>query len=100
MEQLPNRRAACELMRRLKPMADEVLSRASVTNSHDLPLGDPAPVAPPRAPHFSLDHIPILAFDDVNTPTRPEAGSSCVSFVGGIFFDDQQAGSSPSRLEG
>jgi hypothetical protein len=85
LERLSDRRAAKQLMRHLKPVADQILA---------------AQPPPPRPAQFafptltpvtmSLDYMPILALEEMNTPKKVTSFSSCVSFVEGTFVDDQK----------
>jgi hypothetical protein len=86
LERLGDRRAAEQLMRRVKPLADRIITSTP-----------PAPSLvqysfPTLAPGtMSIDYMPIIALEEMNTPKVVSSVSTCVSFVEGTFVDDQRS---------
>jgi hypothetical protein len=95
-ERLRHRASAKQLMQRLKPIADEIISK----QPKPLRCVDTAPPLLPSAVvvrgKLSIDHIPIFAMEGTEEQTEPEIFSSCVSFIQGTFVEGVTT--SPSRI--
>jgi hypothetical protein len=87
-EGLRNRTMAKQLMRRLKPRADEIITRQTQG------VRPPPPLAPPviaALPNLSLDHMPIIALEEMDRQIG-EATVTYVSFISGTLFGDVPRG--------
>jgi hypothetical protein len=94
-ERLRHRINAKDLMQKLKPFADEMISKQArtISRADAVPALFPSPAGVRRI--LSIDHIPIFAVRETAPQTEPEIFSSCVSFIQGTFAEDLTA--SPAR---